>query len=331
MLPMLMIGLVKDLRLLVDQEMKDAYVNGFKAAASEVNYKVVEKQAKYSHINFKPTKAMADEAAKGLEYRREFGRGGTEVGVARARDIKNRVNLSPRTVKRMKAFFDRHQVDRQAEDWGNEHNPSAGYVAHLLWGGDAGYSWARARVRQINAADKKKQITKQEDLQISFDQADEDAIRALQSEQVQTNNYNELTTILSTKLNQVIADSIIQGRSIPNTVAEMQKVINTETYKLTRIARTEMINVTNEGRLASYQKQEKVRKKPYRYTLVVASGARTCDAHKEIASELASKPEGLLLNELIELQQRVGATHGFTLRGNSLLHPNQRTVLTRVP
>ena len=328
---MLMIGLVKDLRLLVDQEMKDAYVNGFKAAASEVNYKVVEKQAKYSHINFKPTKAMADEAAKGLAYRREFGRGGTEVGVARARDIKNRVNLSPRTVKRMKAFFDRHQVDRQAEDWGNEHNPSAGYVAHLLWGGDAGYSWARARVRQINAADKKKQITKQEDLQISFDQADEDAIRALQSEQVQTNNYNELTTILSTKLNQVIADSIIQGRSIPNTVAEMQKVINTETYKLTRIARTEMINVTNEGRLASYQKQEKVRKKPYRYTLVVASGARTCDAHKEIASELASKPEGLLLNELIELQQRVGATHGFTLRGNSLLHPNQRTVLTRVP
>ena len=331
MLPMLMIGLVKDLRLLVDQEMKDAYINGFKAAASEVNYKVIEKQAKYSHINFKPTKAMADEAAKGLAYRREFGRGGTEVGVARARDIKNRVNLSPRTVKRMKAFFDRHQVDRRAEDWGNEHNPSAGYVAHLLWGGDAGYSWARARVKQINAADKKKQITKQDDLQISFDQADEDAIRALQSEQVQTNNYNELTTILSTKLNQVIADSIIEGRSIPNTVAEMQKVINTETYKLTRIARTEMINVTNEGRLASYQKQEKLRKKPYRYTLVVASGARTCDAHKQIASELASRPEGLLLNELIELQQRVGAIYGFTLRGNSLLHPNQRTVLTRVP
>ena len=92
-----------------------------------------------------------------------------------------------------------------------------------------------------------------------------------------------------------------------------------------------MINVTNEGRLASYQKQEKLRKKPYRYTLVVASGARTCDAHKQIASELASRPEGLLLNELIELQQRVGAIYGFTLRGNSLLHPNQRTVLTRVP
>ena len=256
---------------------------------------------------------MADEAAKGLEYRREFGRGGTEVGVARARDIKNRVNLSPRTVKRMKAFFDRHQVDRQGKDWGNEHNPSAGYVAHLLWGGDAGYSWARARVRQINAADKKKSVSKQEQVSIDFD------------------NYNELSTVLSTKLNQVVADSIVEGRSIPNTVAEMQRVINQETYKLTRIARTEMINITNEGRLASYKKQEKLRKKPFRYTLVVASGARTCAAHKDIASELASHPDGMLIDDLIALQQRIGATYGFTLRGNSLLHPNQRTVLTRVP
>ena len=337
-----MIGLVQDLKNLVNDEMRDAYIHGFKSAANEDRVRVIEKQDKYSHINFKPTKAMADEAAKGLAYRREFGRGGTEVGVARARDIKNRVNLSPRTVKRMKAFFDRHQVDRQGKDWGNPNNPSAGYVAHLLWGGDAGYSWARARVRQINAADNKKSLRndtksqlkadlvfKGETLSINFEQADEDAIRALQSDQVQTNNYNELSTILSTKLNQVIAESIVEGRSIPNTVAEMQKVINTETYKLTRIARTEMINVTNEGRLASYQKQEKVRKKPFRYTLVVASGARTCDAHKDLDSRIPAK--GLLMDELITLQQQVGATYGFTLRGNSLLHPNQRTVLMRVP
>ncbi len=342
MLPMLMISLSQDLRNLVNDEMRDAYIHGFKSAALEDKVKVLEKQDKYSHINFKPTSAMAKEAAKGLEYRKEFGRGGTEIGVARARDIKNRKNLSPKTVKRMKAFFDRHQVDRQGKDWGNPNNPSAGYVAHLLWGGDAGYSWARARVRQINAADKKKGgvnglekgetsdlVYKAETLAIDFDQADEDAIRALQSGQVQTNNYNELSTILSAKLNAEINNAIVEGRSIPNTVAEMQKVINTEAYKLTRIARTEIINVTNEGRLASYQKQEKVRKKPFRYTLVVASGARTCDAHKELDSKIPA--EGLLMNELIELQQQVGATYGFTLRGNSLLHPNQRTVLMRVP
>ena len=337
-----MIGLVKDLKELVNSEMKDAYLHGFKSAALEDKIKVIEKQDKYSHINFKPTAAMAKEAAKGLEYRREFGRGGTEVGVARARDIKNRVNLSPKTCKRMKAFFDRHQSDREGKDWGNEHNPSAGYVAHLLWGGDAGYSWARARVRQINAADKKKGgvnglekqettnlVFKEDRFQIDFDQVDEDAIKALQSDSVQTNNYNELSTVLSTKLNQVVADSIVEGRSIPNTVAEMQKIINTETYKLTRIARTEMINVTNEGRLASYRKQEKIRKKPFRYTLVVASGARTCAAHKELGSKIPA--EGLLMDDLIALQQQVGAAYGLTLRGNSLLHPNQRTVLMRVP
>ena len=145
---------------------------------------------------------------------------------------------------------------------------------------------------------------------------------------MEPHHYNELSTILSTKLNQVVADSIVAGRSIPNTVAEMQRVINTETYKLTRIARTEMINITNEGRLASYQKQEKLRKKPFRYTLVVASGARTCAAHKDIGSQIPA--EGMLLNDLIDLQQRVGATYGFTLRGNSLLHPNQRTVLVMV-
>ena len=342
MLPMLMIGLVQDLKSLVNGELREAYLHGFKSAAAEDRVKVIEKQDKYSHINFKPTAAMAKEAAKGLEYRREFGRGGTEVGVARARDIKNRVNLSPKTCKRMKAFFDRHQSDRQGQDWGNENNPSAGYVAHLLWGGDAGYSWARARVRQINAVDDKKSLSygtekgettnlvyKADTFKIDFDQVDEDAIRALQSNSVQTNNYNELSTVLSTKLNQVIADSIVEGRSIPSTVAEMQKVLNQETYKLTRIARTEMTNITNEGRLASYQKQEKIRKKPFRYTLVVASGARTCEAHRQLNSKIPAK--GLLMNDLIELQQSVGATYGFTLRGNSLLHPNQRTVLMRVP
>ena len=47
MLPMLMIGLVKDLRSLVDQEMKDAYMNGFKSDSSEYNYKLFEKKEKY--------------------------------------------------------------------------------------------------------------------------------------------------------------------------------------------------------------------------------------------------------------------------------------------
>ena len=39
--------------------------------------------------SYKPTQGMVASAKRGLEMRREFGRGGTAVGVARARDIAN--------------------------------------------------------------------------------------------------------------------------------------------------------------------------------------------------------------------------------------------------
>ena len=63
-------------------------------------------------IDLKPTTEMASNAARGLELREKHGRGGTEIGVARARDIKNRANLSPETVRRMVSYFARHEVDK---------------------------------------------------------------------------------------------------------------------------------------------------------------------------------------------------------------------------
>ena len=39
-----------------------------------------------SDIDLTPTSGMKSEAQKGLDWRREFGRGGTAVGVARARE-----------------------------------------------------------------------------------------------------------------------------------------------------------------------------------------------------------------------------------------------------
>lgn len=96
---------------------------------------------------------MAAEASRGLEWRREYGRGGTEVGVARARDISNRANLSPETIGRMVSYFARHEVDKQAEGFspGEDGYPSAGRIAWALWGGDAGQSWANARQKQLEA------------------------------------------------------------------------------------------------------------------------------------------------------------------------------------
>ena len=104
--------------------------------------------------SFAPTKGMVSEAVRGLDWRSEFGRGGTGVGIARARDIKNGKNLPYATVKRVKAFFDRHQSDRKAEGWlpGEDGYPSNGRVAHALWGGDAGYTWSKNIVKRVEGA-----------------------------------------------------------------------------------------------------------------------------------------------------------------------------------
>jgi len=111
--------------------------------------------AKYDNIDFTPPAGVRAEAQKGLDWRREFGRGGTAVGVARARDLSNGTTISPDTARRMKAYFDRHEVDKQGEGWSPDQNgfPSNGRIAWALWGGDSGYSWSKKLVRQMNAAD----------------------------------------------------------------------------------------------------------------------------------------------------------------------------------
>ena len=110
----------------------------------------VKKKA-VSDIDTVPTAAMATEAQRGLNWRREFKRGGTSIGVARANQLVNKENLSPDTVKRMYSYFSRHEVDKQGQGFkkGSEGYPSAGRIAWALWGGDAGFGWSRKVRNQI--------------------------------------------------------------------------------------------------------------------------------------------------------------------------------------
>lgn len=102
--------------------------------------------------SYKPTTEMAEEAQRGLDWRGEYNRGGTEVGVARARDISNRRDLSADTVQRMVSYFARHEVDKEGEGWspGEDGYPSAGRIAWALWGGDPGRAWANRIARQLD-------------------------------------------------------------------------------------------------------------------------------------------------------------------------------------
>lgn len=94
---------------------------------------------------FVPPQEVRSNAKRGLELREKHGRGGTAVGVARARDLSNGAALSLDTIKRMNSYFSRHEVDKKGEGWGKD---SAGYIAWLLWGGDAGWSWAKRIIRE---------------------------------------------------------------------------------------------------------------------------------------------------------------------------------------
>ena len=51
----------------------------------------------------------------------------------------------------MFSFFSRHEVDKQGEGFsqGEKGYPSNGRIAWALWGGDAGFSWSKKKVKQI--------------------------------------------------------------------------------------------------------------------------------------------------------------------------------------
>ncbi len=104
-------------------------------------------------IDLKPPAAVAREAKRGLELHERFHRGGTEVGWHRAEQLSQREELSRDEVVAMASYFARHEVDKRGRDWGNEENPSAGYVAWLLWGGEPGRDWAEKTRAQLREAE----------------------------------------------------------------------------------------------------------------------------------------------------------------------------------
>ena len=113
--------------------------------------------------SFKTTQAMRNAARLGLELRRKFGRGGLTTreagrqgigsGVARATAIANGKDIPIETVRRMRAYFARHAVDKRARGWGSRTDRSAGYIAWLLWGGDPGRRWADRIVAAYDKGD----------------------------------------------------------------------------------------------------------------------------------------------------------------------------------
>jgi hypothetical protein len=88
-----------------------------------------------------PPAAVATQARRGLDLRDQHGRGGTEVGARRAHQLADRRPVSEKDIKSIYSYFARHQIDKRGKNWGDKDRPSAGYIAWLLWGGEAGKTW----------------------------------------------------------------------------------------------------------------------------------------------------------------------------------------------
>jgi HK97 family phage major capsid protein/HK97 family phage prohead protease len=132
----------------------------------------------------RPTEGMKVEARKGLDWRKEHGRGGTRVGAERANQILNNENLSDETIKRMYSFFSRHEVDKQAEGFkpGEDGYPSNGRIAWALWGGDAGFKWSKTKVNQMKD---------EEERQTSFDSQESEKHPLLTNEEEKSMNKED--------------------------------------------------------------------------------------------------------------------------------------------
>lgn len=113
--------------------------------------------------SFRPPPSVRAAAVRGLMLRREQAPSqkagldtkqasaqGIGSGVQRAAGLKSGAALSESTVRRMKAYFDRHAKDYKL-DSGKSPKEDKGYVAGLLWGGDAGRAWANSVVRRLDA------------------------------------------------------------------------------------------------------------------------------------------------------------------------------------
>lgn len=109
--------------------------------------------------SYTPPEGVRSAAARGLAMRAKWKRGGLSnseasdqgigSGVQRATNLKNGDAIGLDTVKRMAAFFSRHAKNYRPDEKESDGGPTAGTIAWLLWGGNAGKAWSESIVNRV--------------------------------------------------------------------------------------------------------------------------------------------------------------------------------------
>lgn len=94
------------------------------------------------HVPPKDVQEVGQRAVRWIEEGKA-GKNFTDTGRHRAHQLADGEALSDEQVKKMKAYFARHSVDKDAEGFtrGDDGFPSPGRVAWDAWGGDEGERW----------------------------------------------------------------------------------------------------------------------------------------------------------------------------------------------
>ena len=142
------------------KDMSDEYYLGFfkEIAGEEEEPDDDDEDDRGDSESFSPPSSVRSAARRGLELRKKHGKGGLTTqeagkqgigsGVARATSLANGEAVSYETIKRMAAFFSRHEKNKSGGE------DDAGRIAWLLWGSDAGRAWANRIIRMVESRKK---------------------------------------------------------------------------------------------------------------------------------------------------------------------------------
>lgn len=103
----------------------------------------------YEELDFKIPTSVKNNAKRGLELRKEYGRGSTSVGLATARYLIKNETATPEKVRRIAKYFPRHAGDNLDDKTSN------GWISWLIWGGNSGRSWATNLIKKMDDIDQK--------------------------------------------------------------------------------------------------------------------------------------------------------------------------------
>lgn len=103
----------------------------------------------YDEIDFSIPEEVKNNAKKGLDLYKQYGRGGTSVGLAIARYIVKNKSATPEKVRHIEKYLKKYDGKNFNDKTSNE------WIAWMLLGSSAGKTWTTSIVKKMNELDEK--------------------------------------------------------------------------------------------------------------------------------------------------------------------------------